>query len=247
MSKIVKKKLVDIISEKFEITINEAEKQIRCGNVTINSEKIFLPLLKFDENLPVELLNQKEYVSRGAYKLLKALKIFNIDVKNKICVDLGSSTGGFVQVLLKHNAKKVYAVDVGTNQLDYSLRINPNVVVFEQTNLKDLTTTHFNEMIDIFTCDVSFISLKYVFGTLKKIANPNSEIILLIKPQFEASSKYVSAGGYVEEKYHPFLIDRVKEYGKQEGFECVSVEQSPILGQKSKNIEYISLFKKTKE
>jgi len=125
----MKKTLIKIIKEYTNI---EDEKVlfslIKQGKIIVNGEKQFLPYAKFDDNnLNIQILESKEYVSRGAYKLLGAIDKFNINFDNKVCLDIGSSTGGFVQVMLINNAKKVYAVDVGTNQLDYSLRINPKV------------------------------------------------------------------------------------------------------------------------
>ncbi|MBN0919162.1 TlyA family RNA methyltransferase [[Mycoplasma] gypis] len=242
MDKIKKQRLDEIISDKFELDLKEAQSLIRIGKVLVDSEKIILPSLKFSPNCNFELLEQKRYVSRGAYKLLKAIQEFKIDINDKVCVDIGASTGGFVQVLLEHKAQKIYAVDVGTNQLDYSLQIDKRVKNYEKTNLKSLDNTYFDEDIDIITTDVSFISLKYVFIVAKDILKPQKFLVALIKPQFEASSKYVSAGGYVEEQYHDFLIKRVEEYANESGFKLLKITKSPILGQKSKNIEYISLF-----
>ncbi|MCU4117308.1 TlyA family RNA methyltransferase [Mycoplasma zalophi] len=244
MSKIVKKRLDIIVSEKFEFTILEAEMQIRSGNILVNSDKIFLPSLKFSEDSKIEIINQKEYVSRGSYKLLKAIKEFKINLKDFVCLDIGASTGGFVDVLLKHNAKKVYAVDVGKAQLHNSLINNEKVVNYEKTNVKDLNLSYFNEELDLITCDVSFISLKYVFSVAKNLLNPQKQIVVLIKPQFEASSKYVEAGGYVDEQYHPYLIEKVKGFALENQFQFNNIAKSPIAGNKSKNIEYLALFTK---
>ena len=165
----MKKELIKILIDKYT---NYSEKTllafIKEGKVIVNGEKSSLPFMKFEiTNLNLELLEPKKYVSRGAFKLVAAIEKFNLKLNNLVCLDIGSSTGGFVQVLLENNAKKVYAVDVGTNQLDYSLRINPKVAVYEKTNLKDLTTNFFKEQIEFITCDVSFISTKYVFQVSK--------------------------------------------------------------------------------
>ncbi|WP_412031426.1 TlyA family RNA methyltransferase [Metamycoplasma buccale] len=239
------KKIIDILIEKFKLENNVAESLIRAGDVLVNDEKIILPSLKFDEkNINIKLLNKKQYVSRGAFKLIAALKEFKINLQNFICLDIGSSTGGFVQVLLENGANKVYAVDVGTNQLDYKLRINEKVVVYEKTNLKNLNIDFFNEPLDLITCDVSFISLKHVFAVSQHLLESKKKIITLIKPQFEAISKYVSKGGFVDEIHHKYIIEKVISYAKKCNFNLLKISKSPILGGVSKNIEYLALFER---
>ena len=136
----MKKELIKILISKYP---NKDEKLlislIKEGKFIINNEKVFLPYLKFDENnINIYYLESKQYVSRGAYKLLEAIDKFKLNLVDLICLDIGSSTGGFVQVELEKGAKKVYAIDVGTNQLDYSLRTNKNVILYEKTNRGDI-------------------------------------------------------------------------------------------------------------
>ncbi|WGI36275.1 TlyA family RNA methyltransferase [Mesomycoplasma lagogenitalium] len=241
----MKKKLLDLVNEKG---YENGETLIRIGKVLVNDQIILLPHLKVDINSVITVKQtKKEWVSRGAYKLLKAIEIFNLDFENKTVLDIGSSTGGFTQVALKNGAKKVYALDVGTNQLEYSLRNNLKVIVMEKTNLKSINFKKFNEIMDIIVCDVSFISLKEVFKVINEITDYNTQIMLLIKPQFEASSKYVEQGGYVNPKHHPFLINRVSQYALEYSFKLINVHQSPITGNKSKNIEYLSLYERIKD
>ncbi|SFW05776.1 16S/23S rRNA (cytidine-2'-O)-methyltransferase TlyA [Chlamydia abortus] len=242
----MKKTLIKIIKDYTNI---EDEKVlfslIKQGKIIVNGEKQFLPYAKFnDNNLNIQILESKEYVSRGAYKLLGAIDKFNINFDNKVCLDIGSSTGGFVQVMLINNAKKVYAVDVGTNQLDYSLRINPKVTVYEKTNLKNLNSSFFLEDIDFVTCDVSFISIKNVFDVCSNFLKKGVLLMILIKPEFEAPYNLVQKGGYVSEDEHPKIIDEIKEYAKNKNFKLLQIDKSPIVGQKSKNIEYITLFER---
>ena len=242
----MKKELIKILIDKYP---EKDEKiliaLIKEGKFIINSEKCFLPYFKFEiENIKIELLENKKYVSRGAYKLLGAIKKFNLDLNNLICLDLGSSTGGFVQVELENNAKKVYAIDVGTNQLDYSLRKNPKVITHEKTNLKILDQNFFEDNIDFVSCDVSFISVKNVFNVCAKFLKPKVKLMILIKPQFEASSNLVLEGGIVEEKHHKDIINNIINYANEKKFKFLNISESPIRGQKSKNIEYISLFEK---
>ncbi|TPR54354.1 TlyA family RNA methyltransferase [Metamycoplasma neophronis] len=242
----MKKTLKQLVALSNNIDEMMAEALIREGKVIANGEKVFLPSLKFDElKVKLEIIkDKKEYVSRGAYKLIGAIEEFNIDVKNKVCIDIGSSTGGFVQVLLENGAKKVYAIDSGTNQLDYSLRTNASVVVYEKTNLKNLTLDMFAEQLDLATCDVSFISLKHVFKICSEILPSNTILMALIKPQFEAISKYVEEGGYVNPIHHEYIINKVIGYANEHHFKLERIAKSPITGDKSKNIEYISIFRK---
>lgn len=239
----MKKRLVDILIEKgYEQ--KQADTLIRIGKVYVNDEIIILPSIKVAQDVNIRVKQEeKTWVSRGAYKLLKAIEYWKIDFTNKIILDIGSSTGGFTQVALKHNAAKIYALDVGTNQLDYSLRKDSKIVVYEQTNLKKINLAMFDEPLDLIVCDVSFISLKEVFKVLAPILRPKTQLILLIKPQFEASPKYVEKGGVVNEKYHDFLINRLIENAK-EFYNYLDHIPSPILGKTAKNIEYLALFER---
>ncbi|AZZ65469.1 TlyA family RNA methyltransferase [Metamycoplasma phocicerebrale] len=243
----MKKTLKELLKLNFNFEDDkEIDSIVMQGKVIVNNEKILLSSLKFPENVKIRIINHKiPYVSRGAFKLKEALKQFKVDVNNKICLDIGSSTGGFVQVLLEAGASKVFALDSGTNQLDYSLRINEKVIVYEKTNIKNILSSMFNEKIDLITCDVSFISLKYVFEACSKTFEKIDNLIVLIKPQFEASSKYVEQGGFVKEEHHNFIINRVLEYANNYGFKLLNpIVKSPILGDKSKNIEYLANFQK---
>ncbi|UVD81945.1 TlyA family RNA methyltransferase [Mycoplasma iguanae] len=224
-------------------SIIEAEKIIRAGKVMVNNETIFMPNEKVLPDANIIIKEQKEWVSRGAYKLLKAIDAFKLDFNNKVILDIGASKGGFTQVALRYGAKKIYALDVGTNQLDYNLRINPRVVVQEKTNLKSISNELFEDKIEIVVCDVSFIGLNEVFKVIKEILEAKSQVIVLIKPQFEASKKYVSPGGFVELEHHNFLINKVKKQAS-EYFDFIDLIESPIKGNISKNIEYLALFER---
>ncbi|MGY6171999.1 TlyA family RNA methyltransferase [Candidatus Mycoplasma pogonae] len=224
--------------------ISFAEKLIRSGKVMVNNEIIMMPNQKVLLDAKIIIKETKKWVSRGAFKLIKAIEVFELNFKDKIVLDIGASKGGFTQVALKNGAKKVYALDVGTNQLDYSLRIDPSVVVYEKTNLKNIEKNFFAESLDLVVCDVSFIGLKSVFEVLNKILDSNKQVLVLIKPQFEASSKYVADGGFVEIQYHQFLIDRVVNQANDLRFKLLAITESPIKGNKSKNIEYLALFER---
>ncbi|CAT04975.1 TlyA hemolysin [Mesomycoplasma conjunctivae] len=230
----------------IELGYQDAEILIRVGKVRVNREVIFVPSTKIGKDDDIEVENKKEFVSRGAYKLLAAIEAFQLNFKDKIVLDVGASTGGFSQVCLLNKAKKVYALDVGTNQLDYNLRKNSKICSMEKTNIKNVTTQNFSEQIETIVCDVSFISLKEVINVAAKLLAPKSDFVALLKPQFEASSKYVEKGGFVNEKYHQFLIDRIINFA-QNKFNFIGQIVSPIKGNKSKNTEYILYFQRNYE
>ncbi|CAM9152017.1 TlyA family RNA methyltransferase [Mycoplasma marinum] len=237
------KTVLQIIIE-YGYSKEEAERLIRAGKVKINGNDAFIPSEKFKNSNEIYIKDSKKWVSRGAYKLLSAFQEFNLDITNKVGLDIGSSTGGFTEVLLSKGAKKVYSLDVGTNQLDFSLRRNEKVITLEKTNLKKINKEMFGEELDLVVTDVSFISLKEVFKVLKGTIEPGIQLMALIKPQFEAFSDQVEDGGYVPEKLHEEIIKRVKQHAKDNGFEYIIHKASPIKGNKAKNIEYIALFER---
>ncbi len=224
----------------------EASALIMSGNVLVNEEVIIIGSYKIKKEDTIRIKEKKEWVSRGAYKLLKAIDYFKLNIENKICLDVGSSTGGFTQVLLKNNAKKIYSLDSGTNQLDFSLRKNQKIISLEQTNLKSINEEMFDEKIEFVCCDVSFISVKNLFNVLAKenVLTKDNEIIILIKPQFEANSNLVSKGGIVDTSHHSDIINEVINYAQNLNFKFFGITESPIKGNKSKNIEYLALFRK---
>ena len=224
----------------------EALGLIMSGNVLVNEEIIIKGSTKIKETDVIRIKSKKKWVSRGSYKLLEAIEKFNLDLTNKICLDVGASTGGFTQVLLTNGVKKVYALDSGTNQLDFTLRQNEKVISLEKTNLKSINDDMFEEKIDFICCDVSFISVKKLFDVLSKtnvLANDNY-VLILIKPQFEASSNIVEKGGFVNKIHHKDIIDSIISYAIKLNFIFLSIIESPIKGNVSKNIEYLALFRK---
>ena len=219
---------------------------IMSGNVLVNEEIVIKGSTKIKENDVIRIKNKKKWVSRGSYKLLEAIEKFNLDLTNKICLDVGASTGGFTQVLLSKGAKKIYSLDSGTNQLDFTLRQNEKVISLEKTNLKSINDDMFEEKIDFICCDVSFISVKKLFDVLSKtnvLANDNY-VLILIKPQFEASSNIVEKGGFVNKIHHKDIIDSIISYAIKLNFIFLSIIESPIKGNVSKNIEYLALFRR---
>ena len=234
--------LKDIILKRKILPEKDINKYIKAGMVLVDDVVNSFPNDKVDENSSIRIKKGKEWVSRGAYKLLHALEVFQIDVNGFTCIDIGASTGGFTEVLLSKGAKFVYCVDSGYNQIDYKLRIHEQTKIMESTNLKAIGDS-FNDKIDIIVCDVSFISLKHVFNVARDILSPNKKIIVLIKPEFEASSNLVDKGGYVDIKHHQKIINSIIEYAETQGFKSIKTVKSPILGKKSKNIEYLSIFR----
>ena len=222
-----------------------ADSLIRIGSVFVDEVAVTMPQTKIKEDSIIKIKESKKYVSRGAYKLLSALEKFEVNTQNLVCLDIGSSTGGFTQVLLEKEAKFVYALDVGTNQLEYKLRSNPKVKTLEKTNLKLINEKMFDQQIDLIVCDVSFISLKHVFDVISPLLKPSSFFIALIKPQYEANSNDISEGGFAKVELHKQIIDKIIMYS-EDNFEFIKLKKSPILGNKSKNIEYLSLFKRKK-
>lgn len=181
------------------------------------------------------------YVSRGGVKLEHALKVFEIEVKDKIAIDVGASTGGFTDCLLQYGAAKVYAIDVAYGQFAWKLRQDPKVVVVERTNVRYLTPEKLyagKQKAELATIDVSFISLSKILPAVYNLLADKAEVIALIKPQFEAKRKQVERGGIVKDKkVHEEVIEKVKAQAQATGFEAKGVIQSPITGADG-NVEF---------
>jgi 23S rRNA (cytidine1920-2'-O)/16S rRNA (cytidine1409-2'-O)-methyltransferase len=179
------------------------------------------------------------WVSRGGIKLDHGLTHFGFDVSEAVALDVGSSTGGFTDVLLSRGAAKVYAVDVGTNQLAWKLRQDPRVIVLEQTNARHLTSDQVPELVDVIVCDASFISLSKVLGAPLKFAGANAKLVALIKPQFEAGREEVGKGGVVRDAaVHERVCANATEWVRSQGWSVLGVTESPITGPEG-NIEFL--------
>ncbi len=179
------------------------------------------------------------YVSRAALKLLAALEAFPLEVKGRVCVDIGASTGGFTQVLLEHGAARVHAVDVGHGQLADSLRNDPRVICLEGLNARNLTEAHIPEPPDIIVSDVSFISLTIALPPVLALARPSAQLRALVKPQFEAGPEHVGKGGIVrDERVHREVLERIRTWLETEGWEVTGIIPSPITGSDG-NREYL--------
>lgn len=200
----------------------------------------------FDEAAPIEIHGQKlRYVSRGGLKLEKAVAHFDLGLEGKICMDVGSSTGGFTDCMLQNGAVKVYAVDVGTNQLDWKLRSDPRVVAMEKTNIRYLTPDQIEERPQFASIDVAFISLTKVLLPVRELLSDDGQVVALIKPQFEAGREKVGKKGVVREKStHLEVIQMVLTCAWSIGFDILALEFSPIKGPEG-NIEYLTWLQKT--
>ena len=186
---------------------------------------------------------EDSYVGRGAIKLDSAIKNFKLDLNNLVCMDIGASTGGFTQIMLNENAKKVYAIDVGTDQLAKSLLNDDRVVSLENTNFRYLDFEEIGEKVDFVSIDVSFISLRYIFENLYKFLKEDSKIVALIKPQFECEGKSLNKKGIVKsEQVIENVIEKVKLYALGNKLGIISVIDSPILGGDG-NKEKLALIK----
>jgi 23S rRNA (cytidine1920-2'-O)/16S rRNA (cytidine1409-2'-O)-methyltransferase len=188
-----------------------------------------------------------KYVSRGGLKLEKAMEHFDVTLNGKVCMDVGSSTGGFTDCMLQNGAVKVYAVDVGHGQLDWKLRNDERVVCMEKTNIRYVTPEQIEELVQFASIDVSFISLTKVLGPVKELLTDEGEIVCLIKPQFEAGREKVGKKGVVRDrKVHEEVIHMVMDFAESIGFVLCNLEFSPIKGPEG-NIEYLLHLSKDTE
>ena len=243
----MEKKRIDLllVEQGFFDSREKAKRAIMAGIVHNDHEIIDKPGTKVPVDMKLFVKGSvMPYVSRGGLKLEKALKYFDITMTDRVMVDIGSSTGGFTDCALQNKAKRVYAVDVGTNQLVWKLRNDPRVVVKEKTNFRHATTDLFEyELPNIATIDVSFISLKLIFEPLKDILNDGDDIVALIKPQFEAGREDVGKKGIVKDaKIHQRVIENVISYANECQFIIQNLTYSPITGGEG-NIEFLAHFK----
>ena len=241
------KKRLDLILVEREIfeTRERAKREIMAGNVLVN-EKVETKagtMFKDTEDLIIRIKDRLKYVSRGGLKLEKAIKVWNLDFKDKLVLDIGASTGGFTDCALQNGAKRVYANDVGTNQLDWKLRNDERVVSLEEKHIKDLEIEDLeNNKVDFIVIDVSFISLTKVIIYFDKFLKTGGKAVMLIKPQFEVGKEKIGRNGIVEnEEYHDEAIKKIIYFIKDLGYELIGVEDSPIKGTKG-NKEFLMLM-----
>ena len=219
-------------------TRSKAQSLIMARRVLVNGQfvdKAGASVASDDEVAVAEL--EHPWVGRGGMKLAHAIKEFGISVDGKVCADIGASTGGFTDVMLKHGAKKVYAIDVGYGQLDVSLRNDPRVVNREKVNARYLQAENFEEAIEFVSIDVSFISLTLILPAVTRFLR--GELVALIKPQFEVGKHEVGKGGIVrEEAKRQSAVDHVVAFAREQGFEVQQVIESPVKGAEG-NVEFL--------
>lgn len=246
----MKKRLDIILIEKGFFTSREqAKTMVMAGCIFVNNQRVDKPGFAISDNDKIEVKGEKlKYVSRGGLKLEKAINNFNINLNNKICMDVGASTGGFTDCMLQNGAQKVYAVDVGYGQLAWSLRTNKKVINMERTNIRYIDQHNIDDIIDFISVDVSFISLKLVLPVLKKILKLNGKMVCLIKPQFEAGKDKIGKNGVVRDKLiHKQVINNIINFIQVEvEFDVLNLDYSPIKGPKG-NIEYLIYLKNSCE
>ncbi len=223
----------------------KAQAYIMAGLVTAGDQKVDKPGQKYLDDIAVDLKGKDHpWVSRGGIKLDHALGHFNIAVTDMVAIDVGSSTGGFTDVLLNQGAAKVYAIDSGTNQLAWKLRQDARVVVHEKTSARILTAEHVTEPVDLIVCDASFISLTKVLERPMTFAKPGATLVALIKPQFEAERADVGKGGVVRDPaIHDQVCTKVGDWLTEQGWTVNGITQSPITGPKG-NVEFLIAAKK---
>lgn len=211
-----------------------------AGIVYVDGQKEDKAGTCFEDTVSVEVRgNTLKYVSRGGLKLEKAMTHFGVALEGKVCMDVGASTGGFTDCMLKNGAVKVYAVDVGHGQLDWKLRNDERVVCMEKTNIRYVTREDVSDLIQFASVDVSFISLTKVLGPVKALLTEDGQVVCLIKPQFEAGREKVGKKGVVREKStHLEVIEKVIAFSRSLGFGVLNLEFSPIKGPEG-NIEYL--------
>lgn len=223
----------------------KAKTMIMEGNVYVNEQKEDKAGSMFAQEARIEVRGKTlRYVSRGGLKLEKAIERFAISLQDKICMDIGASTGGFTDCMLQNGAKKVYAVDVGYGQFAWQLRQDARVVCMEKTNIRYVTPEDIADVLDFASVDVSFISLTKVLGPARELLKDDGELVCLIKPQFEAGREKVGKKGVVrDQKVHLEVVEKVSDFAKELGFAVLQLDFSPIKGPEG-NIEYLIHLRK---
>lgn len=244
------KERLDILLVKRNLAASreKAKAVIMTGNVFVEGQREDKAGSSFEEGVRIEVRGHAlPYISRGGLKLEKALANFDVTVAGKVCTDVGASTGGFTDCMLKNGAAKVYAIDVGRGQLDWKLRQDERVVCMEKTNIRYVTPEDIGEPIDFSSIDVSFISLSKVLPPIYRYLKEQGQVVALIKPQFEAGRGKVGKKGVVREKStHIEVIEAVTGYALSAGFSVLNLDFSPIKGPEG-NIEYLVHLEKGKE
>lgn len=246
----MKKRLdVLLVERRLADSREKAKAVIMTGNVFVNGQREDKAGTTFDEEkAQIEIKGHTmKYVSRGGYKLEKAIDVFGVDVRDKVCMDIGSSTGGFTDCMLQNGAVKVFAVDVGRGQLDWKLRQDERVISMEKTNIRYVTPEDIGEPVAFASVDVSFISLGLVLPAARELLTADGRMVCLIKPQFEAGREKVGKKGVVRDPaVHIEVIEKVIGIADQLHFKVLGLDYSPIKGPEG-NIEYLIYLEKRPE
>ena len=243
----MKKRLDVLVTERgISDSREKAKAVIMAGEIYVNNQKADKAGQSYDEDAKIEFRGKKlRYVSRGGLKLEKAVNKYNIDLTDKITMDIGASTGGFTDCMLQNGAKKVYSIDVGYGQLAWKLRGDERVVNMERTNMRNVTQEQIADKIDFFSIDVSFISLKLLLPVAYKLLSDKAEAVCLIKPQFEAGRGKVGKKGVVRDPaVHIEVVESIYDFCLKNGFSVLGLDFSPIKGPEG-NIEYLIYIKKS--
>ncbi len=241
------KKRIDLILVERGLAQSRERAQalLLSGSVIVNGQKITKSGISVSVDSEIRLLvSDHGYVSRGALKLIAALDRWNIPVSDRVGLDIGASTGGFTQVLLERGASRVYAIDVGHNQLDWKIRSDPRVIIKERINARTLSNQDVPERVDLIVIDVSFISLAKILPPTLQLASQHAEWVTLVKPQFEAGREHVEKGGIVRsEQVRVRVVEEIQRAGESLGLRSLGLLESPITGADG-NIEYLIHWKR---
>ncbi len=243
----MKKRLDILVFEKGLAESREKAKAvIMAGLVYVNNQKADKCGTSYDEDVNLEVRGPAlKYVSRGGLKLEKAMSVFPISLEGAICMDIGASTGGFTDCMLQNGAVKVYSIDVGYGQLAWKLRNDERVVNLERTNFRKVTNKEVPDIIDFFSVDVSFISLKLILPVARPLLKENGEAVCLIKPQFEAGREKVGKKGVVRDiAVHEEVIKNIRDFCLDAGYDVLGLDFSPVKGPEG-NIEYLIHIRKS--
>ena len=243
------KKRLDVLLTELGYADSRAKAQaiIMAGQVYVAGQKADKPGISYEESVDIEVRGETcPYVSRGGWKLEKALRHFGVNPTGYVCSDSGASTGGFTDCLLQQGASKVFAIDVGYGQLDWKIRSDPRVVVMERTNIRYVTPEDLGEPLDLSVIDVSFISLKIVLPAIKELLKDDGQVLCLIKPQFEAGREKVGKKGVVRDAAtHKEVLDDFVVLADSLGFTILGLTFSPVKGPEG-NIEFLGHLTKQK-
>jgi len=239
-----KERLDLLVLEKFpQYSRQQVQSWIMQGNVSVDDKVVTKPGNSTSREAVVDLvIDEPKFVSRAGLKLEKALDHFQIDVTDLVALDAGMSTGGFADCMLQRGIKKIFGIDVGYGQAAEKIRQNPRVIVMERTNLRTLETV--GELVDIVTLDLAFISVLKVMDAVERVIKPHGQLVVLVKPQFEAEKHEVGKGGIIRDPViHEKVVQKLKSGIEERGFECIGVIDSPILGG-SGNKEFLAYFRR---